>query len=297
MNNVKYIDKYKKYKQKYIELKQQIGGSFAFTNGQPFYILYLLDDETTKYAVSERRSILLNNSELIRDHNRDNLKLHFTLFNFQINNNHKNKDIFTTPEFIQLIRDAFNENLDKQILIHTTNDYKILSNFYGKEYNLAYPSKITDFRIRIYEYISRMLLEGKSPIQQPRGDFMYLNVNGNDLIAVPLHNWGKENWLTHISLLEFRNDKFPTLSLYHNNHELYQNIKPYLQEKNIIMVKHHINKYITDRQNQVLTQHNATNLRGQPRINVVPFKNLILTKEAPIQISMDRNNPKLNWFI
>ena len=84
---------------------------FAFHSGKPLYIMYVIDDEQTRKAVSERRAILLRNKSIRYDRRDNFLQLHITLFHCQINTRHPDSNIFETEEFRERIRKAFNKIL------------------------------------------------------------------------------------------------------------------------------------------------------------------------------------------
>ena len=266
----------------------------AFPKGKPFFIMYPINDEQTKKAVAERRAILLKNSRIRYDRTDDYLQSHITIFNFQINSDHPNSKIFETAEFRNIIRNAFDRYLNNERIIHTRNDYKILSNFYGKEYTLENSDRITDFRIFIYQFIEYRL--GRYTFVSKDG-FIILKVNGQDLIAINDYNWGRGNWLSHISILQFRNDPFRSLSLFHCNKDLYNLIHYEYQNKNHANVKQEFNRCITTQQTNLLTIQNEINRNGKQRLKVMPFQDLYLNSSEPLMISMKRGDPRQNWQI
>ena len=94
----------------------------------------------------------------------------------------------------------------------------------------------------IYEYIKYKF---NSYTINSKDGFIILKVNGQDLIAINDFNWGRGKWLSHISILQFRNDPFRSLSLYHCNRDLYNLIHYEYQNKNHGSVKQHFNRCIT----------------------------------------------------
>ena len=296
MNNTQneYYRKYIKYKKKYLNMK---GGNFAFKRGKPFFILYLLNDPQTLKAVSERRSLILNDTGIRFDRPDEHLKLHITLFHFQINMDHPSHKFFYSSDFHNFIRATFNRFLDTKKLIHTRNEYKILNNFYGKEFKLEDQNSITLFRIQIYNYINDNLLKGTRPTEEYKNGFTYLIFKGLPLFAVPEFHWGKGNWLSHISIFQFNNARFQELSLLHKNKNLYDLIECDLDKQNTDNVKSIINLFIGANQNQFLSTMGELNLIGQPRLAVMPFDDIILLSGNPLLISMNRSDPRENWVV
>ena len=237
---------------------------------------------------------MLKNQRLKYDRTDNFLQSHITIFNFQINSNHPNSNIFETSEFRNLIRYAFDNFLSGENIIHTRNDYKILSKFYGKEYTLKNSNKITEFRMCIYNYIQSKI--NRYTIYSKNG-FKYLRANGQDLIAINDFNWRKGQWLIHNSILQFRNDSFKSLSLYHCNRSLYNIIHNDYQNKNNSVVKQQFNRCITTYQTNILKNLNEVNIMGNLRSKVIPFRDLTFNNHVPLMISMNRNNPNQNWNV
>lgn len=313
MNNSSFKYKYLKYKSKYLDLMNMKGGANAFSNGKNFNILYFINDEQTVKAVSERRATLFNDASITYDRPDEDLRLHITLLNFQINlNNSMIESAVKDKSFRDEIRRLFNKYLDGEILTHTRNGYKTLSGFYGKEYQLVNPQKITEFRMAVYNYISFWTADpwtqrkGSSSDFKPtkiekKNGFVYLSYHGEETIAIPEYSWGRGNWLPHISMFQYRNDRYRLLSLYHQNRTLYDSIKPDIDSGNSKTIKDKLNGNIGSNQQRILStmpSHLRFGLDGRtPRERVMPFGNIQLDKSEKLVISMARNNPAQNWEV
>lgn len=74
--------KYHKYKNKYLLLKKQVGGSGTYTRMIKFYIMAELNNSNLLQRLDERRKVLLQGN--LPTHN----ILHLTLLQFEINLDH-----------------------------------------------------------------------------------------------------------------------------------------------------------------------------------------------------------------
>ena len=263
---------------------------FAFEyGGRSIYVIYKLKHPQILDAINERRTIMLRQDTSQND---DLNEVHITLFSFQINTYHPNCGIFYSKDFRDNLSYAFDKYLCNENLIHVTNHYKILNDFYGKEFQLENPEKITEFRTYIYEYINKVT-GFESDIKLENGIY-YIGINGQNLLAIPDFNYGKGNWTPHISICKFKDNVHQQPSLCHNNRYLYYKIKKELDTNNETNLKNIVNKYIDNNKHKYLTNKFY---RGIKRYNVVPFKNIKLNRKSKLILSMNRNNPNFNWDI
>lgn len=151
--------------------------------------------------------------------------------------------------------------------------------------------------LSIYTFINNKLNNDVKAKERHDNGYIYFEINGEELFAVPYYHFGIENWLSHISILEFKNNSNRTLSLNHKNNRLFQTIEENLQNTDLSEVKVGMNNTVSRYQEIVLKPLNEQNLQGNKRLKVMPFTDIILNETNPLHISMDRNKPNLNWEI
>ena len=262
----------------------------AFINGRRCFIMYNISRlSQTDQAVRERRDILFNSVKKVKD------DIHITLFAFDINIDYPGILDFVKSEPFRIdIRNAYNNTLDLTKLIHERNTYKILSNFYGKQYTLKNKEKIKEFRRLIYTSIYTSInkfLDGvvtEEKVVTSPFPFTYYSLNGKRVFAVQSFHMDEMEWLSHISIITLRGRE----SLQNKNPELYNQIINTDETK----TKQILYNYISNNMITYLSNNNKLNKNRKLRKGVMPFEDFKL-EGGKLKISLDRNRADLNWEI
>ena len=208
--------KYLKYKQKYLELKSQIGGAFpfAFGDGGSIAIMAKITGDALD-RVNERRLKL----GLRREDN-----LHITLLQFFINFNNPGSDIFFNPTFIDTISRAFTTHLKRTgvELDSPRGSWDFLGirpaledKYWARVYNIdpRFEQNVKNFRLDIYKFLSQNVgVDATHPKFENRGkpqdntDFVIYSTGPrreDELYAiVKNYYYGVNIWKPHISVVK-----------------------------------------------------------------------------------------------
>jgi hypothetical protein len=231
-----YYEKYLKYKEKYLELKNKLnlsGGAFPFQFGvsTKFTIMAKLGGDTL-LRVNERRVALGLPPKL---------DLHITLWEIHVNLQNPDSEIFYDPRVIQLIIDSYNRNLKGTGVNLISNvpspgigglwdlygfGNDILNKNWARIYEVgpAFVANVQKFRADIYRSLSTLIPGGIQSIgTQSRGtpalpakgakpakpadmdNFVIYQSRGIDLYAIHTpHYTGVQNWRPHISIFQIK---------------------------------------------------------------------------------------------
>ena len=209
-------EKYLKYKQKYLELKSQIGGAFpfAFGDGGSIAIMAKITGDTLD-RVNERRLKL----GLPREDN-----LHITLLQFFINFNNPRSDIFFNHTFIDTISRAFTTHLKRTgvELDSPRGSWDFLGirpsledKYWARVYNIdpRFEQNVRNFRTDIYNFLNQNVgVDAAHPKFENRGkphdntDFVIYSTGPrreDELYAIVKNfYYGVNTWKPHISVVK-----------------------------------------------------------------------------------------------
>jgi hypothetical protein len=234
---MEYYSKYLKYKQKYLELKNNMTGGafpFKFGYGTTFYIMAKITGETLD-RVKERRKKLFDKNLLNVGVNIDS-ELHITLLQLHINLEHPNHKIFYDLEFINIIKESYRKNIkDSNVSLSSVktdamgnvlggkwdffgmNDFS--KKYWARVYDLPekYQKNMKDFRIEIYNFlnirygIKRLKREFRGKGTDITEFEIYGTPDGNELYAIVVdHYLGVSKWKPHISVVRM-NEIIPSI--------------------------------------------------------------------------------------
>jgi len=210
----KMYNKYLKYQNKYIALKNSLkGGGKPFDNNMSLFIMAKITGDTLE-RINERRRIALGVGTELKD-------LHLTFLQLHVNMIHPNIGIFQNIDLIECIKKSFIENIiNSGIRFESINpatgrgmwDFlgpsDIVDKYWARIYNFdpKFIENIRKFRKDIYDFLNRKLGQ-ITHRREIRGadNTMYdiFSCNGNDLYAIVSdHYYGVENWKPHISVLK-----------------------------------------------------------------------------------------------
>lgn len=260
-----YYEKYIKYKNKYLQLKQLqlMGGAQSyFPNDCTFYIMA---------SINKKSQIQNNFSNRIQRFTKtipSGSNLHITLLTLHLNKNHPNFNIFYSTNFlndaVKLYKNIFqNEYLESKtgnydsfgksqsfFNITPSNLAQIKKNkeskFFVRKYKLPNGKEnlITEFRTNFYKLLNAHLniltnsnqkfVIKKIP-NNPQNIAIEVSYNNIPLYAVTTHYFGKGVWEPHISL-------FSNIDFYNNNQALYSQFQNMLSQnqmnENILMTNY-----------------------------------------------------------
>ncbi len=216
---VDFQEKYNKYKNKYLELKNSIisedgvleggileggileGGAF-FKNTTKLYLMANITDKSIYDRLDERRALLLRGNQPKQP------ILHITLLQFEINQDHPYSYIFYSRDFHSNLKRYFNSTMvkNKVTLSSGFGEYDLLgkgeNKFFVKMYKPNKKMEITKFRTKIYGYLEREL--GKPKIRKKvvgGKTYVVFYYDKQELIAIPDFYYGKGVWTPHVSIL------------------------------------------------------------------------------------------------
>ena len=244
-----YLEKYLKYKNKYLSLKEQIAGASKKKNYPArfgrwdktnfLYIMYMFDDESSnlnwqnKLAIKERQDIVLNGHK--PQHNRP----HLTLFDFRWHSDHgslimKNGGANYKQFLIEVIK-IIAGSCNDSVFEHESNKFDIYQSFFVKKYfTKTYP--IAPFLNNVLKKFSEIYgveLTKVNPTDPTDKYYYYFNSNHVKssgvpkphtlpLLAIPYHQYefatGKVQE-GHVSLFNLQDIKPET------NNSLYNRIE------------------------------------------------------------------------
>jgi len=211
----------------YINYNKQNGGAgLFFKNNTKFFIMANVSNSNIISEIDNRRKLLLLGNKPVHS------DVHFTLLQFNINQDHPNAKFFYDPVFHRKIWDFYDDSIrkNKLTLKYIRGLYDLLGlgekKFFAKIYQPNQPELITEFRKAIYKYIGSEL--GKYKIRKKKNgkDMFYVfSLKGMDLISVPEFYFGIGVWTPHISVVNLKD-----VAKY--NQKLYKKYEGYKTKRN-----------------------------------------------------------------
>ena len=207
------------------------------------YIMYPIQDKYTQVVITERRNVLLNKTQHIKDVNNSSStsRPHITLLNITFNRAHK--DYSTIKQLLpNIIQNASKELIGLEF-DHKQNEYKILHIYYGKTYFVIDKNLqlLNNFKNKIFGEINNIInfkLLGTFVVENNK-NYIFGNsgtsltkTNQDVLFTIPAYHIGG-NYKAHISIIKLikkkkSEDWQPEMSLVKHNQLLwdeYQKIK------------------------------------------------------------------------
>jgi len=213
-----YKGKYLKYKNKYLELKSQLGGAFPFLFGEGGKISIMANITGPTLDRVNQRRVRLGLPYLHT--------LHITLLEIHINFANVRSNIFYDPQLIDVIVQSFNQHLKGPGVEIASGmggwDFfgfgpSLENKYWARIYTLPhnFRERVTSFRMAIYDFITAHvgnLTRKFDPRQNPADQHditnyvIYSTGNGqnrdDELYAVVRdHYHGVDTWRPHISVI------------------------------------------------------------------------------------------------
>jgi hypothetical protein len=223
-----YKEKYLKYKRKYIQLQNIVGGGYfklyeknKNIKFKTYSVMADISNDSIIDSLNQRRNCILQNIN-------DDYIFHITLLSFEINRSLKpycdlfeNKNKIGTqthktlkPEIIQFANEAYNETFKQQdiILSQEQGKYHKMGAYYVKKYYIIYETQIntiTEFRTSFYKKLRNYFRKNLGDYSfdwywdetgNTRNDYTLAKIGNDVIFAIPNYYFGIGVLEPHISI-------------------------------------------------------------------------------------------------
>jgi hypothetical protein len=143
--------------------------------------------------------------------NIDSKEPHFTIFDFNINIDHKYSSYFFEKEFHDFINSRYVKHFSD--IEYTFINVVQLGPWHAFTFTPNDTSKITEFRTDFYKHLISKFgeptpIKGKEIVDpETQKNIKSFTYNGEILFTIPDYNFGKDNWKAHVSIIKDQNVK------------------------------------------------------------------------------------------
>jgi glutaredoxin-related protein len=226
--NIDFKEKYLKYKNKYLKLKELLGGANPFNkNTQKIYFMFKLKDtgvpSNTYQRFIKRYADAFENTNIMTS--KQNFKPHITLTEINVNMKNPNAqkfiDIIKDTIFLKNLKNKFDNILKNNPITIDSGygNYKKLGNFVAREYKFKNNQEqiITLLRKELYNklvsnYQKKTGLTINFPpnkiqdkLDQTKYHYIFQDSNNQDLYGIPDYYFGQGIITAHVSIRKIDN--------------------------------------------------------------------------------------------